>query len=201
MTEVARLAVTVQQARDQVTAEWLMSVAKGLAEEWSEGSFSGQAEILPLIRLIHERDPATAGALVEAVRAGLRGREIEDIDDAEFARDFMTTYEDAITDEDREILGELADSFASAEIESLLKLEDPAEIRERMTQLEGLAEDFGNSIALSDVRRIDNRIERIEYENDNYDDWDADRSGNYERPPSADENDAINDLFDTLDRD
>ena len=46
--------------------------------------------------------------------------------------------------------------------------------------MEGLADDFGNSIAFSDVQRIENRIEQIEHEHENYEDWDADRSGNYD---------------------
>jgi hypothetical protein len=201
MTQVARLAITLQQASADVTAAWLMAIAKRLAEHWSEGSFSGQAEILSLIELIRARDPSTAGTLVEAVRTGLLAREIEDMDDAEFARDFMTAYDEMVTDEDREILGQFADSFASAEIETVLELKDPGEIRERLTALEGLADDFGNSIAFSDVRRIENRIDQIENENEHYEDWDADRSGNYERPDGGDEDDAIDELFDTMERD
>lgn len=200
MTTVARLMATLQHASDEVAPEWLMVVAKILAEDWSEGSFSGRAEILSLIERIRERDSGTATALVEAVKTGLRGREIEDMDDAEFARDFMTTYEDAVTDEDREILGELADAFTSAHIENLLELNDPAEIRERFDVLQFLADDFGNSISFRDARRIENRIQQIESDHKHYEDWDADRSGNYERPTGNNENDAIDDLFDTMER-
>lgn len=201
MTEVARLATTLKQAADEVSAAWLVEVAKGLAEDWREGSITGQAEILPLLKLIRERDPVTERTLVEALRIGLRGGEILDIDDAEFVRDFMATYEDMITDEDRDTLGDFADSFASGEIESLLELEDPAEIRERFGHLQGLADDFGNSISYADVSRVENRIEELESQHDAYEDWDADRSGNYERPAGLEESEAINDLFDTMERD
>lgn len=200
MNQVARLAITLQQASAEVTAEWLMAVAKKLAEDWSEGYFSGQAEILSLTKLIEARDPHTATALVEAIRMGLRGKEIEDTDDAEFVRDFMVTYYDAITDEDREIVGEFAESFANAEIESLLELKDPSEIRERFSQLESLADDFGNTISHTDTRRIEDRIEQIEHQNEHYDDWDGDRSGEYQRPSDTNESDAIDDLFDSMER-
>ncbi|MGE3456926.1 MAG: restriction endonuclease [Kofleriaceae bacterium] len=201
MNKVARLAFTLQHASAEVTAERLSEVAKGLAEDWSEGYFSGQGEILRLIELIQSRDPGTAATLVEAVRLGLRDKEIEDIDDAEFARDFMNTYYDEITDEDREIVGELAESFVNAEIEHLLELKDPEEIRERFSDLETLADDLGNVISHADGRRIEERIEQIKQENEHYDDWDGDRSGEYQRSSGADENAAIDDLFDSMERD
>lgn len=97
MNKVARIAITLQHANAEVTAERLTAVAKKLADNWSEGYFSGQGEILKLIKLIEARDAGAAATLVEAVRQGLRGREIEDIDDAEFARDFMHAYDDVRT--------------------------------------------------------------------------------------------------------
>jgi hypothetical protein len=200
-TTVSRLVLTLLRANSEVTAEWLTEVVRSLAEEWSEGSFSGQGEILGLIKLIEGRDKTAAARLVKAVRTGLREREMEDVEDAEFARDFMSAYDDVITDDDREVLGEFAEMFASAEIESLLQLDDTEEIREGLSALEALADDFGNAIAHSDTSRIEDRIEQLERKHAEYEDWDGDRSGNYERPAYADESDAIDDLFDTLERD
>jgi hypothetical protein len=200
MNKVARLAITLQHPGAEVTAEWLTAVAKKLAEDWSEGISSGRADILALIELFQARDSTIAAALVDAVRMGLRCNEIEEMDDAEFARDFMTTYSDAVTDEDREIVGAFVASFTDTEIESLLELKDPTELRDRFAELESLADDLGNTISRADGRRIEDRIEQIENESENYEDWDGDRSGSYQAPSGVNENEAIDDLFDSMER-
>lgn len=200
MNGVARLAIALKQPPAEIAPEWIATVTTGFAEEWSQGYFYGLGDIIRVIELIRERDWDAAAPLIEAVRAGLLVREMEDVDDAEFARDFISAYADAFTDEDYEVIIRFADSFASSEIETLLELKDPAEIRERMTQLEGLADDLGVSISYSDSRRIERHVDELEFAADRYEDWDGDRSGNYERPSDGNENDAIDDLFDTLEK-
>jgi hypothetical protein len=201
MTKVARFATTLQHASAEVTAEGLTAITKKLAGDWSEGYFSVQGEILELVNLIQSQDPGAVATLVEAIRVGLRGKEFEDMDDAEFARDFMNMYDDAITDEDREIIGEFAELFVNVEIEYLRELKDPEEIRDRFSKLESLADAFGNTISYADGLSIDELIEGIQKDNEQYDDWDGDRSGDYQRLSGADENAAIDDLFDSMDRD
>lgn len=88
----------------------------------------------------------------------------------------------------------------NAEIEGLLELKDPEEIRDRFSDLESLADDLGNYVSREDAQRIEERIDEIKQENERYEDWDGDRSGEYSSPSGADENAAIDDLFDSMER-
>jgi hypothetical protein len=202
MTRAARLASILDVGAPlEVTEPWLANAGQALAAEWAAGAFGNHAEVIPLIESIRLRIPTLAVDLIDAVRVGLVGKEIEDWDDAQFAIDVMEQYGDVITDDDRQVLGDYADEFVKAEVDNLMDLRDPAEIKEQAEQLESIADKFGSSLSRADASRIEQHVSALEDEYDQREDWDGDRSGEYSSGSGGDDGQAIDDLFDSMERD
>lgn len=176
--------------------EWLLGRCEKMIAAWSAGTFVDQGKMLGLVSSVRSLDMAISQRMIAAVKVGVCVRDMEDMEDADFAMDFLREHRDLFDEEELEALSERASSFVDSELENLLELKDPDEIRSGLEQVQGVADAFGIGVSSAETSRVEEYISDLEDSYNEAEEWDE-RSGDYS--PARDSGDAaIDDLFDSL---
>ena len=183
-----------------ISKAWLDDTCKGFSEHWMEGDFGAGSDIIELLDGIQALDPALAKPMIDAVTYGLRGREMEEWDDAEFAREFIQHYYDAISEEDYDAITTPMKSVIDAEIENLLDLTDPDEISVRLKKVQEMSDEFGHQISRENSLKVEGHLSSLREEYHGIEDWNSKPQNSAHHAPRADEDDVIHDMFDSMER-
>jgi hypothetical protein len=203
-SQASRLATVVSQhAQGSLPTEWLRGLIASMADDWGEGALGPLADVIPAIQAIEAVEPELAKFLITAVATALPTREMEDMADVEFARDFCLKYGTHLGDDGRgrERISESAALAISAEVDYLLEMDDPNEIRERLESLQETADSFDHGVSWHDETRVQDHIEKLEQRYDDAPDRDDDDRIDYAGAESGNTDDLIADMFDSFERD